>query len=56
MDKSKSEMRKEYERDLRPFDVTDEEIDALLEQLGYRVQNTFIFNTRRKPDDEEKQR
>lgn len=58
MDKSKSKVRREYERDLKSFHVTDEEIDAMLEHFfGYRVRSTFIFNTRRKTDDkEEKQR
>jgi len=54
---NKSEVRKKYERDLKPFHVTDEEIDAMLEYFfGYCVRSTFVFNTRRKSDNEIKPR
>jgi len=43
---SKREVRLELERDLKPFDITDDEIDALLEWLGYKPKKgMLILNT-----------
>ena len=45
---SKREVRLELESDLKPFDVTDDEIDALLEWLGYKPKKSMlILNTRK---------
>jgi len=48
-------MRRELERDLKPLHVTDEEIEAILEQLGYGKKTMFVFNTRRGSDDKKEQ-
>ncbi len=37
MNKSKKELRSELEKDLKPFHVVDEEIDAILEEYIRKI-------------------
>ena len=40
-------LKEEYEFDLKPFHITDEEIDALLEQLCEKKSSIRIINIKK---------
>jgi hypothetical protein len=41
-------LRREFERDLKPFGVTVPEIDALMEQCGYAPRKFIVVNVNRR--------
>lgn len=41
-------LRREFEQDLKPFGVTDLEIDSLMEQCGYVPRKFIVVNVNRR--------